>query len=230
MNPTSLAEARELFDSFSSVDSKHEIIVCPPYVYLSELSKSSRLSLGAQNCHWEDKGAFTGEVSPAMLRDLGVEYVIAGHSERRWLMGETDEIVNKKVLAILNNKMIPILAVGEREKDIEAENSVKEQVEKAVTGVSKEKLSNIIFAYEPVWAIGTGLADNPDNALSMALLIRKTLAKIIGEGPASKVKVLYGGSVDSKNASDFLNQDGIDGLLVGGASVRKEEFKKILEL
>lgn len=230
MHPTALQEAKELFDFAASVDSKHQVIICPPFVYLESLSKPSDISLGAQNCHWEESGAYTGEVSAAMLKDFGVEYVIVGHSERRWGLGETDEVVNKKIRAIFNNKMIPILAVGEREKDESKEEFVINQVEKAIAGVSKERLNNIIFAYEPVWAIGTGLADTPDNALSAALLIRKTLSKTIGDSAASKLKVLYGGSVDSKNAADFLNQDGIDGLLVGGASVKKEEFRKILEL
>lgn len=237
MNPSTLKEAKELFDFASSIDSKHEVIVCPPFVYLEPLLKSLetinyklKTKLGSQNCHWEEKGAYTGEISPYMLKDLGVKYVIVGHSERRWQFGETDEMVNQKVLAVFNNKMIPVLAVGEREKDENKEEFVINQVEKAVIGVSKEKLANIIFAYEPVWAIDTGLADNPDNALSMALLIRKTASKIIGDNAVSKLKVLYGGSVDSKNVAGFLNQDGIDGLLIGGASVKREEFKKILEL
>lgn len=237
MNPETLVEAKELFDFVSSVDSKHQIIVCPPFVYLESLlellkTKNYKLKtkLGSQNCHWEDKGAYTGEVSPAMLKDLGVKYVILGHSERRWQFGEIDEVVNKKVKAVLDSKMIPILAVGEREKTDQAQNMVISQVQKAVSGVFKEKLSDIIFAYEPVWAIGSGLADNPDNVLSTALLIRKTVSKVIGDMAASKIKVLYGGSMDSKNAAGFLNQDGIDGLLVGGASIDKEEFRKILEL
>jgi triosephosphate isomerase len=244
MNPQTLKEAEELFDATLSTaaDLKGiELIVCPSFVYLDRFAKKlrGRTKLGAQNMHWDSSGAYTGEVSGPMLKDLGAEYVILGHSERRYKMGEADEIVNKKVKAALKYGLAPIIAVGERERTnfdnsgkyiSAADDAVIVQLSQALKDIPVSKLKDIIIAYEPVWAIGTGLSDTPDDALAVSLLIRKVIAKMSSLKIANEIPVLYGGSVDSKNVSEFTKQDGIDGVLVGGASAKAEEFAKMLEI
>lgn len=213
MNPRTLKEAEDLCRASAGA------IICPPFVYLEALSKiASDVSLGAQDCHWEDEGAFTGEVSPKMLKNLGVKYVIVGHSERRWIFGETDEMINKKLKAVLRNEMMPILAVGEKNKGDDRKEILTFQLKTDLDGVDPAK---IIIAYEPVWAIGAGEAETPEQAIEAVKIIKS----VISERP-----VLYGGSVDSKNVGDFISRPEIAGVLVGGASVDKEEFKKIIEI
>ncbi|MEK7537139.1 MAG: triose-phosphate isomerase [Patescibacteria group bacterium] len=213
MNPQMLPEAEDLFRVSGNA------IVCPPFVYIEALSKiDSEAVLGAQDCHWEDEGAFTGEVSAKMLKNLGVRYVIIGHSERRWIFGETDEIINKKLEAVLRNDLTPILAVGERNKSDKREEILTSQLKADLDGVDSAK---IIIAYEPVWAIGSGDAETPEHTIEAVKIIKS----VVGDAP-----VLYGGSVDPRNVGDFISKPEIAGVLIGGASVDKEEFRKIMEI
>ena len=209
-----------------------EIVVCCPFTLLSlgeDLCRESNLKLGAQNLHWEEKGAFTGEISAQMLLEHNVEYVIIGHSERREYFNETDEIVNKKVIKAIESGLKPILCVGETlgEKDAGKTNSkVSEQVLKALKGV--DNLNSITIAYEPIWAIGTGKTPTPQEANEVISYIRNTISKDLGEEVSEEIRILYGGSVNGSNASEFLNEEDIDGALVGGASLKVDEFIEIV--
>lgn len=210
------------------------VVLCPPFVFLPALlagQRSGAFSLGAQDVFWEDEGTYTGEVTPKMLVGLGVEYVIVGHSERRHYLKETDEMVNEKVKAALRAGLRPIVCVGEKEREEQAyiPPIVEEQTRKAFEGVRKNKVAHIIVAYEPVWAIGTGASDTPNDALSAALYIRKSIADMYDAKTAMQVKVLYGGSVNAHNVAEFVDQDGIDGTLIGRASTDKKEFAEILK-
>lgn len=238
MNPANKKEAGRLFEAVENGAKKAknaEVVICPPFVYLPLLQG---LSLGAQNVFCEKEGAFTGEISPVMLKNLGVEYVIVGHSERRINFGETDEIINKKIKAALGVKLKPIFCVGEKAGENKAEileNQIKEGLKSisnaTLRGVrsasSKFQISNLIIAYEPVWAIGTGNNCSIDETMGAALLIRKIISKLYGKKAASAVKIIYGGSVDGENAKSYLKETGMNGLLVGGASLDAEEFIKI---
>ncbi len=224
MNPQTLAEAVELYrftsDVCSAAKEKILTIVCPPFVYLEELSKiESDVLLGAQDCHWEKEGAFTGEISPEMLKNLGVKYVIVGHSERRLFMGETNEMINRKIRTLLNNNLIPILAIGENYKGENLEEVLFAQLRSAFEGIDRVP-SDLIVAYEPVWAVGSEEPDTPDHATDIVRFVRMMLFS----NP-----VLYGGSVNHSNIGDFISVPEIAGVLIGGASVDKEEFKKIIE-
>jgi triosephosphate isomerase len=191
--------------------------------------QNSSIKLGAQNMYFETEGAYTGEISPIMLCEL-CEFVILGHSERRWYFGETDEIVNKKVKAALANKLQPILCVGERLAENEAgetEDVINKQVTGALRGI--EPVSNLVVAYEPVWAIGTGKAASGEQAAATIRFIRDVLAKLWNKSIAQNVRILYGGSVNSKNIAEFISRPEIDGALVGGASLKSEEFVSIVE-
>jgi len=223
MNPQTYAEAEQLVFSVIKIVEKQKnikVVLCLPFVWLTDLSHKYKndISFGAQDVFWEDKGAYTGEISSQMLSSSGVEYVIIGHSERRWKIGETDETVNKKIKAALRNDLIPILAVGERNKGDNRGEILSYQLKTDLEGVDWSK---VIIAYEPVWAIGTGNAETPQHAVEAVQIIK---------GVAGKIPVLYGGSVDSKNVVNFISRPEIDGALVGGASVDKEEFKKIIEI
>jgi len=210
------------------------VIVCPPFPFLGAVkSVIKKAKLGAQDVFWFVKGPYTGGVSSQMLKGLGVSYVIVGHSERRSYFGETDEMINKKVKVALKAGLKVILCVGEhwsiRKKGFaSAKNFVKKQLEKDLAGTTNHKLqtTNLIIAYEPVWAIGTGRADKPEETVEMTKFIKKIL---FSRFHFLNSKVLYGGSVDSKNAFSFLNQPFIDGVLVGGASLKPTEFKKIVQ-
>ena len=191
--------------------------------------RGSSIKLGAQNMYFETEGAYTGEISPLMLREL-CEFVILGHSERRWYFGETDEIVDKKVKAALANKLKPILCVGERLAANEAgktEEVVNRQVTAALNGI--EPVSNLVIAYEPVWAIGTGKAASGKQAAATIHFIRDVLAKLWNKSIAQDLRILYGGSVTSANIAEFISHPEIDGALVGGASLKAEEFVSIVE-
>jgi triosephosphate isomerase len=209
-----------------------EKVLCPPFVSLVGLSmmlQSSSIKLGAQNMYFEAKGAYTGEISPLMLREL-CEFVILGHSERRWYFGETDEIVNKKVKAALANKLKPILCVGERLEENEAgrtEEVVNRQVKAALNGM--EPVSDFVIAYEPVWAIGTGKAASGEKAAATIQFIRDVLARLWNKSIAQDFRILYGGSVTVANIAEFISHPEIDGALVGGASLKAEEFVGIVE-
>ncbi|MFH1460875.1 MAG: triose-phosphate isomerase [Patescibacteria group bacterium] len=222
---------------------KQEIVICPPFVYLTETAKTlgKQFILGAQDCFWENKGAYTGEISPQMLKDLGCQYVIIGHSERRRYFQETDEIVNKKLKAVLKERLKPILCIGEETRDSfdsqgrlinEISSVVTEQLERALKDIAASRIREIIIAYEPVWAISTevnGTACWPDDAMKASLFIRKTLTKLYNRQIAEKAKIIYGGSVNSKNVTDYLKNARMDGVLVGGASLNGSEFVKLVE-
>jgi triosephosphate isomerase len=189
------------------------------------------LAIGAQNCHWEAEGAYTGEVSPAMLAKLDVAYVIAGHSERRQLFGETDETVNLKVRAILAAGMTPILCVGETLDEREAgttEARVTGQVEAGLAGLSPEQVGGLVVAYEPIWAIGTGRTATPEDAQVVCATVRSTVASLAGAGAAATVRIQYGGSVKAENAADLMACPDVDGALVGGASLDADSFAGIV--
>ncbi|MBU1255240.1 triose-phosphate isomerase [Patescibacteria group bacterium] len=242
MNPTNLKEVGHLLSSLKrdiKKTEKTEVIICPPFVYLPQV-KDSGFTLGAQNCFWEDKGAYTGEVSAAMLKDLGCEYVLVGHSERKKYFQETDEMVNKKLKIILKNRLKPILCVGEETRDTfssegmptnEMSLIIGEQIEKALIDVSSAKMKEIVIAYEPIWAISnnTGIPCLPDDAMKAALFIRKILNKLYNRTIAEKAKILYGGSVNSQNVIDYIKEARMDGVLVGSASLNANEFAKIVE-
>ncbi len=221
-------EMLERLDSIKGV----EKVLCPPFVSLVGLSMmlhGSSIRLGAQNMYFETKGAYTGEISPLMLAELS-EFVILGHSERRWYFGETDETVNKKVKASLANKLKPILCVGERLEENEAgktEDVINRQVTAALNGI--EPVLDLVVAYEPVWAIGTGKAASGKQAVATIQSIRDVVKKLWNESMAQDLRILYGGSVTSANIAEFISLSDIDGALVGGASLKAEEFVSIVE-
>jgi len=230
MNPATEKEAKKLFESVKrgvKTAKNAEVVICPPFVYLP-LFKG--LTLGAQNVFFKEKGAFTGEVSALMLKDLGVKYVILGHSEARKYSNETDEIINKKIKECLLVKLKPILCIGEKEKNKKFE-VLKEQITKDLRGIinHKSKILNLIIAYEPVWAIGTGNNCSIDETMSSILFIRKIIAKLYSRELASKMRILYGGSVTSENSNSYIDSAGADGLLVGGASLNVKDFIKIVK-
>lgn len=243
MNPQTWAEAEQILDFVNDhLESKNEkessLIFCPPFVFLEEVGKILKTShfehgaqLGAQNISNDDSGAMTGEVSGSMLKKLGVEYVIVGHSERRWKLGESDKIVNKKLKAVLRNEMTPIVCLGERTRDGNFKEFLKEQIEKTFAGLNHDELRKCIIAYEPVWAISTNPDARPDSSEESIKAIKTIWGEInrLGGGETWP-PILYGGSVNSKNVAEFLKQKEIDGVLVGAASVNKEEFVKILKV
>jgi triosephosphate isomerase len=219
-------------DDYASCD----VSVHPPFTDVRSVqtlidADELKVSLGAQHCHWEDKGAFTGEISAAFLNKLNVEYVICGHSERRELFGESDEDVAKKITAIHKNKMTPIVCVGETLAEREAgltTNKVMGQVRSALAGRTAEQVSSMVIAYEPIWAIGTGLTATSEQAQEAHRILRKKLA-LIDSMYAQRVLIIYGGSVKASNAAELLSMSDIDGLLVGGASLVSEEFITICQ-
>ncbi len=235
MYPNSVKEAEQLLGLVEKgvkvKNSDLEIVICPPFIWLeylmSKFKSKKGLVYGAQNCHWELSGAFTGEVSAAMLADLGVKYVILGHSERRQYLGETDTIINSKIKTALKTKIKPILCVGEREGE-EMNLVVEDQLIKDLADLNFNQVKELIVAYEPVWAIGTGRPCLPDNALSAGLFIHRILTQLYSRFLAEKVPVLYGGSVDAKNAANYVKQANMNGLLVGGSSLNAESFVKII--
>ena len=216
-------------------DTKNEVILCVPYIdlfYALLHVQDTNIKIGAQNMHWEEKGAYTGEISGKMLKSIGVEYVIIGHSERRQYFAETDETVNKKIKSALANGLKPIVCVGETLEQREAgqtEQIVTSQIEKAFKDIPASLLEQIIIAYEPIWAIGTGKTATKEDANTTIMQIRKKLAEIYGQNEADGVIIQYGGSVKSSNAKELFEMSDIDGGLVGGASLKPEEFSKIVK-
>lgn len=212
-----------------------DIIVCPPFTALSDLSDvltDSNIAIGAQNCYWEDAGAFTGEISPVMLKALEIPYVIIGHSERRQFFGETDETVNKRVRAALKHGLIPIVCVGENLDERESGKTfdvIKTQAENGLKGFSPDEVREMIIAYEPVWAIGTGKTATPQQAQEVHKYIRDLLKGLFGAEAAEAVRIQYGGSVKPDNAGELLSQPDIDGALVGGASLKTQDFSAIIK-
>ncbi|HHY76380.1 MAG TPA: triose-phosphate isomerase [Firmicutes bacterium] len=211
-----------------------EILICPPFTSLPALSSlvaSYPIRTGAQDVFWETKGAFTGEISPTMLKDLGCRYVIVGHSERRHIMGETGEMVAKKVRAALDAGLRPILCVGETLAEREKGEALKVNSEMTSAGlakVNKEEISQVVVAYEPVWAIGTGKEARPEDAAEVIREIRGAIDSLFGRGASEDVRVLYGGSVKAANIRSFMNREEIDGALVGGASLDPHEFARLV--
>jgi len=237
MNPQSVAEAEDLLayiDEYLKNESNHKeysLIICPPFVFLDEVSKilktsslSNQAELGAQDIALADSGAWTGEISGPMLKRLGVKYVIVGHSERRWKMDESDFDVNKKLKTVLANELTPIICVGEKVRDENFKGFIKNQISATFAGLSEDEIGKCIIAYEPVWAISSNpnsRPDKPEDTLEAVAVIKETLNP--------ETLVLYGGSVTPANVKDFLLLDQIAGVLIGGASVNKEEFVQILK-
>ncbi len=215
-------------------DTENEVILCLPYTdlfYGLLTAQNTNIKIGAQNMHFEEKGAYTGEVAPNMLKAIGVEYVIIGHSERRQYFSETDETVNKKIKAAFANNLKPIVCVGETLEQREAEQTEKiitTQTELALEGLTKEQVKNVIIAYEPIWAIGTGKTATSEDANNSIKAIRNKICQIYGQNVAESVIIQYGGSVKSSNSKELFNMSDIDGGLVGGASLDAEEFAKIV--
>jgi len=215
-------------------NSENEVILCVPYIdlfYGLLTAQDSKIKIGAQNMHYEDSGAYTGEVSGKMLASIGVEYVIIGHSERRQYFNETDEIVNKKVKSAIRNGLKPIICVGETLEQREAgltQKVITNQIELALVGVEENHLENIIIAYEPIWAIGTGKTATKEDANDSIKAIRNKISEIYGQNVANRVIIQYGGSVKPTNAKELFEMSDIDGGLVGGASLKADEFSKIV--
>ncbi len=212
-----------------------DMAVCPPYVYLHKavyLTQDSNVKVGAQNCYFESKGAFTGEVAPEMLKDVGCTYVILGHSERRHILGETDKVINSKTKKALEAGLDVILCVGELLEEREAEKTedvVKTQLEGGLEGLSEADMDRITIAYEPVWAIGTGKTATPDQAQDVHAFIRQWLKDKFGESVSDQIRIQYGGSVKPDNAKELMSQTDIDGALVGGASLKADSFAGIIK-
>ncbi|WP_129721262.1 triose-phosphate isomerase [Xylanivirga thermophila] len=235
MNKTP-SEAAVLIDELKPLvkDTQVEVVVCPPFVCLpivAEAIKGSNIKLGAQNMHFEEQGAYTGEVSPIMLKELGVEYVIIGHSERRQYFAETDLTVNKKVLKAFSHGLTPIVCVGEtleqREQSITAD-LVSMQTKIAMGGLTKEQAEKIVIAYEPIWAIGTGKTASAQEANEVIGIIRNTIKEMFGQDVSEKVRIQYGGSMKPQNAKELMAMPEIDGGLIGGASLKAQDFASIV--
>lgn len=231
-------EARAFIKAFLPLVNGHdrdEIVICPPYVDIAavvELAKGTSIKVGAQNMYWEKEGAFTAEISGAMLIGSGCEYVIIGHSERRQYFGETDDTVNRRLEVALEAGLAPICCIGEVIEEREAgltEEVLRRQCNRAFRGISAKKAAKLSIAYEPVWAIGTGKTATPEMAEDAHLVIRAEAAKSFGDEFANKIRILYGGSVKPDNANALMNKPNIDGALVGGASLKPESFAQIVK-
>ncbi len=235
MNKTP-SEAKALLNEIAPLvkDADCEVVACVPYVDLTtavEAVKGTNIKIGAENAHWEEKGAFTGEISTGMLKEVGVEYVVLGHSERRQYFGETDETVNKRTKAVLKAGLKPIVCVGEllweRECNI-TEEVIARQIKLDFYDVTAEDMKNVVIAYEPVWAIGTGKTATADQAEEVCAFIRATLAKLYSKEVADGVTIQYGGSMNDGNAAELLSKEDVDGGLIGGASLVAEKFAAIV--
>ncbi|SEQ22480.1 triose-phosphate isomerase [Piscibacillus halophilus] len=237
MNKLVADGARFVVDIREKVPSSDEVdtVVCAPFVHIPFLSEAARefhVKIGAQNMHYEESGAFTGEVSPKMLEDLLVDYVIIGHSERRQYFNETDETVNKKTLAAFENNLLPIVCVGEsldQRENNETMSFVEGQVRQALDGLTDEQAKQAVIAYEPIWAIGTGKTATSEQANEVCAHIRQVVQDQFSEEVAQEVRVQYGGSVKPDNIEELLSQSDIDGALVGGASLKEDSFLKLVE-
>lgn len=247
-NPTTLAEAQELFDFYLSEISKYQniqFVVCPPFVYLEELAQklaktnmgttlhiqhAAHVSLGAQNLFWEKSGSHTGEISTDMLKSFSVTHVLVGHSDRRYKIGETDEIINKKVKAALEADIMPILLVGEQKRGDDRKKTLEDQLAADLNGLTADEVSKVLITYEPVWAISTqpdAQPDTPESTLEAIRIINDFLAK---RYTLKAIRYLYGGSVNQTNVASFLSNPEISGAVIGGASLKKEEFGGILKI
>ncbi len=231
-----VALAKAVVDKASGLaGSSVDVAVIPPFVYLPAVGaaiSSSGVALGAQDVYFEAKGAFTGEISAAMLKDVGCTYVLCGHSERRHVLGESDALINKKVAASISGGLLPILCVGEllAERDAsQTEQVVEKQTRAGLAGLSAEKIGAVTIAYEPVWAIGTGRTATPQQAQEVHAFIRKLLSQMYDKSVARDMRILYGGSVKADNAEELMGQPDVDGSLVGGASLKADDFVQIIE-
>lgn len=239
MNPTSQRTARSLFERsrrYLAGVRGVEVVIAPPFPYLGLVEGRKTFRLAAQNVFWEMSGPYTGEVSPAMLQDLGVYYVLVGHSERRRILGEHGEAISRKVHAVIRAGMVPVLAIGEdaRESEEVVPKTLFVQLSEALSGVPKRVLQGVVIAYEPIWAISTmpgAKSATPDHATRRAIYIRKLLVRSLGSRIADTIRIIYGGSVSAKNAADYIARDirGMEGLLIGGASLRPGEFGAIVK-
>lgn len=236
MKPTTLDEAKRVFGAIKrragKLTSTH-VVICPPFVYIRALAPKKDktvVGIGAQDAYFEQEGSFTGEVSPSMLKDMGVTHVIIGHSERR-ARGETDEMVSKKIQAVLDAGMHPILCVGEKERDAQALylETLRAQIKNSLAKIAKKFAGQLIVAYEPVWAIGAKDPMNPATIQEMSLFVKKVLSELYGHDNALATPVLYGGAVNFRNAGDIISQGGVDGLLVGRESVNAPGFTELLK-
>lgn len=239
MNKTSMEAVKFMQELANLIDNDNndvEVVVCPPFTALRSLSTmididKLNVKLGAQNMHWEPSGAYTGEISALMLNDLRVDYVIIGHSERRQYFLETDEIINKKVHAVMDNGMRVIMCVGESLEQREAgqtQGHIINQVNNGLAGVTREQLTDVVIAYEPIWAIGTGRSATPDDANEVCRLIRDRVSALYDQTCAEDIRVLYGGSVSPANVNDLMTQPDIDGGLVGGASLEPKSYSELI--
>ncbi len=231
------AEAREFAEAFRELYKGTDVrtAICAPFTDLDtlvEIFKDTDIGVGAQNVHFADEGAYTGEISAAMLEETGVDYCIVGHSERRQYFGETDETVNKKLRKLFEGSITPIMCVGEslEQRDAgNAESVVKKQLQGGLKDIPADNIAKLVIAYEPVWAIGTGRTATPQQAEEMCAFIRNTLIAMYDEDTADQVIIQYGGSVKPANATEIMNMEEIDGALVGGASLKAEDFMKIID-
>ena len=242
MNPATQKQANQLALSIlrgvNKLRTKNvEVVICPPFSFLEEVNKklSRNVKLGAQDIFFEDSGAYTGEISPSMLRDVGVKYVIVGHSERRRFLNETNETINKKLKAVLKNKMTPILAIGEKEKEGQGSiQEIKDQLSFALDGLKTSEVKKIIFVYEPVWAISGGdknhKAAEPNGVFGMKIFIKKILTYLYNKRLAENVPIIYGGSSNASNVKEFVYDGEMDGALPGSASLDAEEFIKMAQV
>lgn len=230
----SVALARGVLLALRGKRTLPEVVVCPSSVALSEVRKvvtRSHVGLGAQNMFWEAQGSYTGEISSRQLTELGVSHVILGHSERRQILGETDEMVHEKFLHALESGFTPIVCVGETKEERdrgEQTEVVERQIRAVFTKATWKNKQTVFVAYEPIWAIGTGVSATPEDAVLMHKEIRTVLSSLVPAAKKNHIKILYGGSVDGKNAYGFLREDEVDGVLVGGASVKISQFKEIM--
>lgn len=233
-----LTEAEQFIDETKNnvpESEQVESIVCAPFPFLATLVKQTEgtdLKIGAQNMHYEDNGAFTGEVSPLMLKGIGVTHVVIGHSERREIFAETDEVVNKKVHAAFNHGLTPIVCVGEtleQRENNETNAHVENQVKKALEGLDQNQVNEVVLAYEPIWAIGTGKTASSEQANEVCTHIRHVVKESVSSDAAEAVRIQYGGSVKPANVDELLGQSDIDGALVGGASLESDSFLKLVE-
>jgi len=234
---TDIEEAEALANELCKVfknKNKVKVVICPPFTNLVAVNmviKGSQIELGAQNMHYEDQGAFTGEISPLMLKNAGCKYVIIGHSERREYFKENNELLNKKVKTALKYQLIPIFCVGEKLEEREADSTfdvIKKQLIEGLAGITDKELEKVVVAYEPVWAIGTGKTATPEQAEEVHKFIREQLAKISDKKVAENISILYGGSVKPDNVTLIMDKPNIDGALVGGASLKADSFLKIV--
>jgi triosephosphate isomerase len=235
LNPADSKEAKTLFGEVSKKIPKDlltKVVIAPPFLFIPELSKlpaAKKIALGAQDVYFEERGALTGEIGAGMLASFGVEYIIIGHSERR-AMGESDTQVNKKIQAVLKRKLVPVVCIGEKNRDTQGQffNQIEAQIKSLTQGLTPVQLQKVVIAYEPIWAIGTGATATAEDVKEMQLFIVSTLTKLFERKLAEKIRLIYGGSVKESNARELYEQGGMTGFLVGGASLSATDFVAVI--